>query len=113
MAFRLSGASWGIGCGIIGADGHDAQVGALIILPKDGQCLFHMLHVLGMPTKKHHQQGLLSAKVSREIVSPLTTSGRAKGGAAVPKGNMVDGVAAIPQVYNSTQGMSRRVCCKI
>ena len=25
----------------------------------------------------------------------------AKGGAVVPKGNMVDGVAAIPQVYHS------------
>jgi hypothetical protein len=45
-------------------------------------------------------QAFLSAKVSKEIVSPLTTSGRAKGGAVVPKGNMVDGVAAIPQVYH-------------
>jgi hypothetical protein len=42
----------------------------------------------------------LSAKVFREIVAPLTTSGGAKGGAAVPKGNMVDGVAVIPQVYH-------------
>jgi hypothetical protein len=50
----------------------------------------------------------LSAKVFKEIVAPLTTSGRANGGATVPKGNMVDGVAAIPHVYHSMYGISKR-----
>jgi hypothetical protein len=40
-------------------------------------------------------KAFLSAKVSREIVLPVTTSGRAKSGACVPKGNIVDGVATI------------------
>jgi hypothetical protein len=40
-------------------------------------------------------RAVLAAKLSREIVSPETTSGKAKLGAFVPRSNIVDSVRAI------------------
>ena len=46
------------------------------------------------------KRAVLAAKVSREIVSPETTSGKEKLGAFVPKSNIVDSVRAIKFIEN-------------
>src|SRR5512142_2102419 len=48
-----------------------------------------------------------SAKVSREIVLPETTSGSSNSGAAVPSANMVDSVAAIKHSLSRSAATQR------
>jgi hypothetical protein len=84
--------------GIIGADGYNADVFVVIVLPLSGHFSLHMLHILAMPTDEHDQHGFFVGKGVQRDRGSCDHIGSAKCGASVPKANMVDGVATIVKV---------------